>query len=69
MTNREWLESLSDEDLADVLQDNWCLLICLADSSGYCKHNCECTKQILFWLKQEHGVSNQINALNGGFKL
>lgn len=49
MTNREWLESLSDEELADVISDT---------CGGYCirKHGCDinCREGVTTWLQAEH---------------
>ena len=50
MTNREWIESLSDEELADVLRSPCC--------NGYCIHKqgCDgnCGDGVTMWLQAEH---------------
>ena len=50
MTNREWLNSLSDEALADLLNDCGC--DCCTGKGTYCYGNCG--DGIIGWLKKEH---------------
>lgn len=48
MTNREWIESLSDERLTKLLMgacDNYC---------AGCNCEYDCVKGITTWLQQEH---------------
>lgn len=55
MTNREWLESLSDEDFADTISET-CEKVC----TYYNKHSLEtctrynCMTGIAEWLRAEH---------------
>ena len=51
MTNREWLASLNDEDLATALETLDC------DACVYTKDNCcgrRCHEGFVLWLKAEH---------------
>lgn len=51
MTNREWLNSLSDEELAEkVFPNNGCVFCAYND--GNC-HQKDCTKGQVDWLKQK----------------
>lgn len=53
MTNREWLESLSDEELAETL---YSCTVCARKNTRFCCDNIEktCSKGVQEWLKQEH---------------
>lgn len=50
MTNREWLNSLSDEALADLLNDCGC--DCCVGTRLNCYGNCR--NGFVEWLKKEH---------------
>ena len=50
MTNREWLENLSDEELAETLD---CCTVCVYGNVRFCSENI-CSKGITQWLRQEH---------------
>lgn len=56
MTNREWLNSLSDEELAKILND---CTICPCFGSDYCEQcvlgNKEANNRRVKWLKAEFG--------------
>ena len=53
MTNREWLENLSDEELAETL--NFCAVcaMCAYRNVRFCSENI-CSKGITQWLREEH---------------
>lgn len=53
MTNREWLENLSDEELAETL--DFCT-VCARKNTRFCCDNIEktCSKGVQEWLQQEH---------------
>ncbi len=53
MTNREWLESLSDEELAEKLYD---CSECIFDGSCIGEYYCE--DGHLKWLRAEHEETN-----------
>lgn len=50
MTNREWLENLSDEELAETL--DFCA-VCAYRDVRFCNNNI-CSKGITQWLREEH---------------
>ena len=50
MTNREWLENLSDEELAETL--DFCT-VCSYRDVRFCNNNI-CSKGITQWLREEH---------------
>lgn len=50
MTNREWLESLSDKELAEKI--NRTLLNCREMCMGCCPFYC--IRSIMDWLQSEH---------------
>ncbi len=61
MTNRQWLESLSDEELANVLYDiadNKCCDIAYCDTvedeNGYLVCDWNCKEGVRKWLQAEH---------------
>lgn len=59
MTNREWLESLSDEKLAVLMAESGCLDVTSSLCNGYCAYTkdccqCNCTEGIIAWLQSEH---------------
>lgn len=65
MTNREWLRSLTDEELADFFNDERKSLtsgicnICAYDVKCMYDEKLECNAGIATWLKQEYtGVSD-----------
>ena len=54
MTNREWLERLPDEELAEFFLDsntmcNWCVH---REKACFSAHNCK--DGVCKWLQQEH---------------
>lgn len=54
MTNREWLESLSDKELAKSLGYVNCDMYCVYyNDSDKCRHN-SCEAGITEWLQEEH---------------
>ena len=54
MTNREWLESLSDEELARQLLEKKCTrCICKVTAGNYCV-NTTCDVATQKWLQAEH---------------
>lgn len=57
MTNREWLESLSDEELAQIMEASIMCIGCpLKLKCDY--PNTSCAKLYLEWLKAERSESN-----------
>nr|DAG78405.1 MAG TPA: hypothetical protein [Caudoviricetes sp.] len=50
MTNREWLETLTDKELLKYL-NSWCFNI---KGDAKCPERLNCEKCQLNWLKQEH---------------
>ena len=48
MTNREWLESLSDKEFAVKFRGEICGMI------DYCPHNVDCPVCMVQWLNAEH---------------
>lgn len=50
MTNREWLESLSDEELSNYL----ICKNCIVGDGGYDKCDTKCIKNKILWLQAEH---------------
>ena len=52
MTNREWLNGLSDEEMAKVLSTIPCEYFALADE-GRCYLNRRCEECLFTWLKAE----------------
>lgn len=58
MTNREWLESLSDNELAEILNNEPCGKRCFVTKAyGNCLARImtnSCNKQIVRWLQSEH---------------
>lgn len=53
MTNREWLNSLSDNKLATLLANGAMCAICSQKPSYKCYH-LNCKDNVLLWLKAEH---------------
>lgn len=61
MTNREWLENLTDEELAAEL-DDWLCLHCIHNRRKYCadcslQNNCDktiCRDGTVKWLQAEY---------------
>lgn len=49
MTNREWLESLSDEELLKIIY-----IYCVAMKGGECPGGLSCKECQLKWLQAEH---------------
>lgn len=52
MTNREWLNNLSDEELADKfggIDCSTCMVFC-----DYPQNIGDCHKGFVLWLKEEH---------------
>ena len=49
-TNADKIKAMSNEELAKLIADDWCELVC-GDGKDYCWGDCE--KQILKWLKGE----------------
>lgn len=58
MTNREWLESLSDEELAETLDS---CTVCARKNTRFCCDNIEktCSKGVQEWLQQEHNTRRE----------
>ena len=56
MTNREWLASLSNEDLAKVFREGLFedCSVCPHDLCGDCLGDDDCMDAILPWLEAEH---------------
>ena len=58
MTNREWLESLSDEEFAEVLNDSYCEAMERFCCGVWCTNICfeynSKDEQTADWLKMEH---------------
>ena len=52
MTNRKWLENMSDEELASFMDKKTSCEICIHGSYDGCGMNCQ--KNIAEWLKQKH---------------
>jgi len=48
MTNREWLNSLSDEEMAKAV-----LVTCCKQQKEPCKEEIDCTVCLADWLKKE----------------
>lgn len=55
MTNREWLRSLTDEELAETL--DFCT-VCVYRNVRFCNENI-CSKGITEWLQQEHNTRSE----------
>lgn len=53
MTNREWLESLSDKEFADMIAYENCQRTCAYVNGNMCGHK-SCESGIAKWLKQEY---------------
>lgn len=53
MTNREWLESLTDEEFADMIAYENCQRTCAYVNGNMCGHK-SCESGIAKWLKQEY---------------
>jgi len=53
MTNREWLQSLSDEVLADYYEGIRPCAVCVYAESN-CMQDGSCESGILRWLRAEH---------------
>ena len=59
MTNREWLERLPDEELAELFLDsntmcNWCVH---REKACFITHKCK--DGVCKWLQQEHNTSRK----------
>lgn len=52
MTNRQWMESLSDEEFRDFLIHENCENACSKNSAELCDGDCE--KNVLSWIQAEH---------------
>lgn len=50
MTNREWLNSLSEEELAKIFTNS---PLCEAFYDDWCPHKGDCEKCYLEWLRRE----------------
>ena len=56
MTNRKWLESLSDEELAQTIGGCGC---CIHDDTNDCQYKTEtCDEARVKWLQAEHKGEN-----------
>lgn len=63
MTNREWLHTLSDEDLASHLEI--CCNSCIFEMSGISVcHGADCRESIAEWLKQEREHTDDIQKMD-----
>lgn len=60
MTNREWLESLADAELAQELVNPMCETFCKHDGEAACMHGYACEDRALLWLQQERGKSDNV---------
>lgn len=49
MTNADKLRSKTDEELARIITDNWCAIVC--EDTPICGGQCE--SRVLDWLRQE----------------
>ena len=61
MTNREWLERLPDEELAEFFLNsntmcNWCVH---REKACFSTHNCK--DGVCKWLQQEHNTRSEDN--------
>ena len=50
MTNADRIRAMTDEELADIIDSDWCSILCI-DGVSFC--NADCHTKILEWLKQE----------------
>ena len=49
-TNADHIRAMSDEELAYIIDTNWCAILC---NNGVSTCNADCFTKILEWLKQE----------------
>ena len=66
MTNREWLETLTDEEMAELLVNDGCITFCsyvhfLTRKHSYCEKpkGKTCKDGICDWLKAEYKEENK----------
>lgn len=50
MTNADRIRSMTDEELASVITDDWCEIVC-GGTDYLCEGTCE--QHVLKWLKEE----------------
>ena len=55
MTNREWLAAMTNEELADFIDENGSCDLCPSHPT---RCDCNCTPNIQDWLEAEHEVKN-----------
>lgn len=51
MTNADRIRAMSDEELAEVITDDWCEIVC--SEIDYVCHEGTCEQHVLKWLKEE----------------
>ena len=51
MTNADRIRAMSDEELAEVITDDWCEIVC--SGTDYLCRDGTCEQHVLKWLKQE----------------
>ena len=49
-TNADRIRSMTDEELASVITDDWCEIVC---NGTYLCNNGTCEQHVLKWLKEE----------------
>ena len=59
MTNREWLESLSDEELAKLILESTDCDFCAYQANSIDCYDKSCKTGHLTWLQAEHKESEQ----------
>lgn len=50
-TNADRIRAMTDEELAEVITDDWCEIVC--NETDYVCHDGTCEQHVLKWLKQE----------------
>jgi len=50
-TNSDRIRSMTDEELASVITDDWCEIVC--GETDYLCNNGTCEQHVLKWLKEE----------------
>lgn len=50
-TNADRIRAMSDEELAEIITDDWCEIVC--SGTDYLCRDGTCEQHVLKWLKQE----------------
>lgn len=53
MTNGDKIRAMTDEELAEFLDDVAGCGVCVLNGRGNCRHKCDCIQYIKKWIKQE----------------